>query len=157
MPVRSRVDHTAAGAEPIELRRPVGQLRASTPSEVPAVLAEAEEAARRGRFAAGFVAYDAAPAFDPAFRIPPAARTRHERAAQDLAALPLAWFGIFAEAVPARPLGTGAPEARAARGPSTATAWECDSDAAAHAAGVAAIRDAIAAGDAYLVNHTTRF
>ncbi|MGH8988899.1 MAG: bifunctional chorismate-binding protein/class IV aminotransferase, partial [Acidimicrobiales bacterium] len=104
----------------------------------------------------GFVAYDAAPAFDPAFRIPAAARARHERSAQDPAALPLAWFGIFAEAVAAPPLGTGAPEARAAR-PGTATDWECDSDAAAHAAGVAAIRDAIAAGDAYLVNHTTRF
>jgi para-aminobenzoate synthetase / 4-amino-4-deoxychorismate lyase len=148
--VRCRIDHAAAGAEAIELQHAIGTVEARRTSEIPAVLAEAEAAARRGCFAAGFVAYDAAPAFDPAFRVPlPNSEARAE------ATLPLAWFGLFGEAVPAPPL----PPVVAGASPGGAgdTGWDCEVDAPAHAAGVAAIRGAIAEGDAYLVNYTTRF
>jgi len=67
--LRCRIDHTAAGEAPTELRRPRGQLEAWSPTDVAGVLAEAEAAARRGWYAAGFVAYEAASAFDGAFRL----------------------------------------------------------------------------------------
>ena len=68
------------------LESPAQILRASTLGEVAPVLRDAEAAALTGKLAAGFVSYEAAPAFDPALRV----RTTD--------ALPLAWFAIFDEA-----------------------------------------------------------
>jgi para-aminobenzoate synthetase / 4-amino-4-deoxychorismate lyase len=152
--VRCRIDHTAAGEGGTELRAPRGQLEAWSTSDVAGVLAEAEAAARRGLYAAGFVAYEAAPAFDDAFRVH--AVTRPGRA---VPRLPLAWFGLFAESHavgPLSPAGTGTASSEDAFSPETSP-WCCEIDASSHAGGVGAIRASIAAGDAYLVNHTTRF
>lgn len=126
------------------LRRPLGQLRARRTSEVAAVLTEAEAAARRGNYVAGFVAYEAAPAFDPAFRLPAPGSDG------EAPSLPLAWFELFAAAEPAPPLPpVAAPDGGRA-------GWECEIDADAHLAAVRAIQKAAADGDAYLVNYTTR-
>jgi hypothetical protein len=67
--VRCRIDHTAAGQPALELRNLQGQLEAHSTSDVMAMLGEVDAAARRGWYAAGFVAYEAAPAFDSAFRV----------------------------------------------------------------------------------------
>jgi para-aminobenzoate synthetase/4-amino-4-deoxychorismate lyase len=120
-------------------------------SDVAVVLAEAEAAARRGWYAAGFVAYEAAPAFDGAFRVKAGAPT-----GETIPRLPLAWFGLFAEAHDVGPLSPAGADA----GPPADTspsAWSCEIDAPGHADGVNAIRGAVADGDAYLVNLTTRF
>jgi para-aminobenzoate synthetase / 4-amino-4-deoxychorismate lyase len=112
-------------------------LRADTLSDVLPVLARAQAAADAGLHAAGFVAYEAAPAFDPAFRThPPDPR------------LPLAWFAVYEtrretasdEAPPfdAEPPG----------------AWRSPVSEAAYQATVERIRDLIAAGDTYQVNLT---
>jgi para-aminobenzoate synthetase/4-amino-4-deoxychorismate lyase len=59
-------------------------LRATEVGQVPSVLRRVDEASRSGAWAVGFVAYEAAGAFDPAFRtLPPAGDP------------PLAWFGLF--------------------------------------------------------------
>lgn len=118
------------------------------------VIAEAEAAARRGLYAVGFVAYEAAPAFDAAFRVNPVTPPGHA-----VPHLPLAWFGLFAESHPVEPLfpqdtSTEPPLDTAAPEPER---WFCEMDASRHAADLDAIRGAIAEGDAYLVNHTTRF
>ena len=123
----------------------MGYLQVERTSEVMAMLAEAEAAARRGYYVAGFVAYDAAPAFDPAFRLPPPASARQTPS------LPLAWFGLFAEAEPAPPLP---PSATPGRGQAD---WECEIDADTHEAAIGTIRAAVGDGDSYLVNYTTRF
>ena len=60
-------------------------IRAETPEEVIPALAEVEAAVARGRHAAGYVAYEAAAGLNP--DLP------HSRKG----ALPLVWFGIFAE------------------------------------------------------------
>jgi para-aminobenzoate synthetase / 4-amino-4-deoxychorismate lyase len=152
--VRCRIDHTAAGEEAIELRAPRGQLEAWEVSDVASVIAEAEAAARRGIYAVGFVAYEAAPAFDKAFRVKTVAQ--HDQA---MPSLPLAWFGLFAESravklpCPTWP-GTAPIDDTSPSGPPS---WTCDIDAPAHATDVGSIRKAIADGDAYLVNHTSRF
>lgn len=67
----------------MRLDSPIEILHASTLAEVVPTLERAEAAARSGRIAAGFVAYEAAPAFDPALRAHPPGD------------LPLAWFGVF--------------------------------------------------------------
>jgi len=152
--VRCRIDHTAAGESGIELRAPQGQLEAWQLSDVAGVIAEAEGAAQRGWYAAGFVAYEAAPAFDGAFRVKadasPGKMTPH---------LPLAWFGLFAESQDVAPLRPGAASSEAPHDPPSPESpiWGCEIDESQHAVGVRAVREAIADGMAYLVNHTTRF
>ena len=149
---RCRIDHTAIGAGGgIELCRPVGQVETRLVSEVAAVLSEADAAARQGRYVAGFVAYEAAPAFDAAFRV-----NTPSSMAPATSAVPLAWFGIFAQAVPA-PAVCSSGVASSSLGPTGHPPWECEVDASAHASAIVVIRGTIADGDAYLVNYTTRF
>lgn len=116
------------------------QLVAQCIPDVNDVLAAADAAARRGSYVAGFVTYDAAPAFDCAFAVP---TSGHE-------SLPLAWFGVFSAAEPAAPLP--APAATGAG----ADEWSSEIDAGTHGRAVGAIRAAVAAGDVYLVNYATR-
>jgi para-aminobenzoate synthetase/4-amino-4-deoxychorismate lyase len=103
--------------------------------EVPAVLRSVDAHAAAGRHAVGFVAYEAAPAFDPALVV------RSDSAG------PLAWFLVTdaPEFVPAAPLGAAA-----------VPTWQARTSATAHAAAIAAIHDAIGRGDVYQVNHTIR-
>jgi para-aminobenzoate synthetase/4-amino-4-deoxychorismate lyase len=157
---------TADGTTTFELSDLRGVLEATTLADVRGVLADVEAATRRGWTAAGFVAYDAAAAFDPAFAVPcgPPAPVGTD--------LPLAWFGLFARSRPAPPLPTTAPAGAPQRpgpGPSDATPWPPDPGgpggttwipemgAGDHGRAVGAIREAIAAGDTYLTNLTTRF
>ena len=102
------------------------------------VLREAEAAALAGKIAAGFVSYEAAPAFDSAI------------ATKGSGALPLAWFAIFSSfGVP--PLGGSFGEDRLKPGHPT---WNASLDETAYTQKVAMIRDAIARGETYQVNFT---
>lgn len=92
----------------------------------------------RGRHAAGFVAYEAAPAFDPALPVVPAGPGR----------LPLVWFGLYDEAVPVPPIEPPA------GGGELDWRWAIDEETFARQ--VAVIREAIADGWTYQVNLTTR-
>ena len=111
-------------------------LVAETLDEIRPLLDEVERAAGDGHHAVGFVAYDAAPAFDPALAV------------RGRPSLPLAWFGIFARA-------ERAPESIDATG-SFPDTWTFSADEHAHARAVEDIRAAIASGDVYQVNHTIR-
>ncbi|CAG0997797.1 para-aminobenzoate synthetase / 4-amino-4-deoxychorismate lyase [Rhodocyclaceae bacterium] len=117
------------------LSRPVAVLTTHRLEEVAAVIAAAEAHARAGRWVAGFVAYEAAPAFDPAFQVLPP---------RDC--LPLAVFAAYA--------GTG-PEA-VVGGDFSCGPWRMGTPPARIAAGIGAVRRGIAAGDYYQVNLTTR-
>ncbi len=112
---------------------------ASTTAEVGAVLERAEEAVSAGRWVAGWVGYEAAPAFDDAFVVRPVAGT-------PLADLPLAWFAVFERRIPA-----GEPA-----GETVVTGWTPTIDAARYRADIAAVHARIRAGDTYQVNHTFR-
>jgi para-aminobenzoate synthetase/4-amino-4-deoxychorismate lyase len=114
---------------------PERTLVAHRPDEVPALLLEVERAAAAGRWAVGFVAYEAAGAFDRALVTHPPPP-----------GVPVAAFSVFAEA---REVGTPSAE-RPARLAGLAPALP----AAEHAAAVAAIRAAIARGETYQVNFT---
>ncbi len=142
MTARCRFDQRAGGGA-FELVGQLGELTAGDLGEVAGVLEEVEARAVEGRWLGGFVSYEAAPAFDPSLQV------RELPADAAGASLPLAWFGVFEGCAP------GAPEAVRSADPETAP-WGSELDAAAHAAGVAAIREAIAGGEVYLVNYTTR-
>jgi len=88
-----------------------GVLEARTLAEVTGVLADVEEATRRGWTAAGFVAYDAAPAFDPALTVAPGGIPAPGPG------LPLAWFGLFATTRSVAPVPRVAP-------PGAAPGWQ---------------------------------
>ena len=137
MGIRCRFDDLCAGTA-LELARPVGELTASRLEDVTAVLAEVDTQVRRGRHAAGFVAYEAAPAFDRALTV---------KDPTGASPLPLVWFGLFADAHPVAvvdPLGC-APVGQ----------WTSDLDEASHAAAVRRIRREIEGGWTYQVNLTT--
>jgi para-aminobenzoate synthetase/4-amino-4-deoxychorismate lyase len=115
-------------------------LRADTTAGVLPVLAGVEAAAAEGLHAAGFVAYEAAPAFDRAL----AAHPRDPR-------LPLAWFGVFERRVEG-----GALEGAEDDGASVLGELRPGVADHAYVADVERIRELIAAGDSYQVNHTFR-
>jgi para-aminobenzoate synthetase/4-amino-4-deoxychorismate lyase len=118
--------------------------RASTLAEVVPVIEEADRAARAGRWAVGFVAYEAAPAFDPAFRC----AGSHS--------LPLAWFAAFdaprAEMPPPNDARVGAPDHGV---PPLVTVASVRDDEYADA--VRRIHEHIGAGAVYQVNLTVPF
>ncbi|MBI5785497.1 MAG: chorismate-binding protein [Rhodocyclales bacterium] len=113
---------------------PVERLEAWQPDEVPALLSRAERLALDGCWLVGFVAYEAAAAFD-------AALVGHELAA----GLPLAAFVAFRSSATPRP-----------RGKFMSGVWRDDTAPTAFAAGVASIKADIADGRYYQVNYTTR-
>jgi para-aminobenzoate synthetase/4-amino-4-deoxychorismate lyase len=142
----ARFDDLTPGAErSFRLDEPVGVLEARRPSELPGVLQAAEAAASRGLWAAGFVAYEAAPGLDGALSV----RVRTEGDA--FSELPLAWFALFASRTDATPLEPP-PEVPEP----VADAWRPSVPREAYDAAIAEIRERIAAGDTYQVNHTIR-
>lgn len=134
-----------ASASRLCFAEPLRVWRADSSEEVVAVLDEVDRAARAGRWLVGFVSYEAASAFDPAF-------ARGMRGA-----LPLAWFAEFAA-----PLPTDDDDAHRAPGdedpgdPSPLALVGGMSDSAYEYA-VHRIHAFIEAGDVYQVNLTVPF
>lgn len=108
-------------------------LRADTPDQVRGVLDAAESHARAGAWCVGFVRYEAAVAFDPAF-------------VAHAADGPLAWFGVFRSAAPWND-SAGSVGANAAD-------WSSALDRPTFDARIARIHDAIRAGETYQINLT---
>ncbi len=111
--------------------------QADSPAEVRSVLQACDAALASGLHVAGFVAYEAAAAFDDALQTRP----------RD-PAVPLAWFGGFRNHTRSAPLSCGKSAGLELTGAA--------GSAGAYADSVERIRAHIAAGDAYQVNHTTR-
>jgi para-aminobenzoate synthetase/4-amino-4-deoxychorismate lyase len=105
---------------------------ARTAAEVPAVLDAVERAGAQGCWCVGFVAYEAAPAFDPAFEV---------HAGDG----PLAWFAAFEQA-----REWPAPQA----GAYARLAWSSTLGREPFDAAIARIHEAIADGEVYQVNYT---
>jgi para-aminobenzoate synthetase/4-amino-4-deoxychorismate lyase len=145
--IEARFDDLVAGAErAFRLAEPVGVIEARRPSEVVGAIDAAGSAAARGLWAAGFVAYEAAPGLDPELSV-------HVRAADDpLAELPLAWFALFERKEVLPPLEPGRVDPSGSAG----SPWRPSVDRATYDAAVERIRELIAAGHTYQVNHTIR-
>jgi para-aminobenzoate synthetase / 4-amino-4-deoxychorismate lyase len=145
--IEARFDDLLAGAErAFRLAEPVGVIEARRPSEVAGAIDAAGSAASRGLWAAGFVAYEAAPGLDPELSV-------HVRAPDDpFAELPLAWFALFERREDLPPLEPG----RLDPSGSADSPWRPSVDRATYDAAVDRIRELIAAGHTYQVNHTIR-
>ncbi|MEE8523158.1 MAG: aminodeoxychorismate synthase component I [Thermoanaerobaculia bacterium] len=118
----------------LRFRKPSATLAARRVDEVLPVLARVEEAVAAGSWAAGFIAYEAAPAFDAAL------------AAHPPGPLPLTWWGIFEppDEVPP-PESTEVP---------AGIDWRPAIADHGYREAIARIRARIAAGDTYQVNYT---
>ena len=115
--------------------RPDRVVAARSLAEVRPALREVEAAAASGLYAAGYVGYEAAPAFDPALAV------------REGSPLPLLWFGLFREP---------APQPTSARGDYQLTGWSASDDRPAYERNFAAAREAIARGDTYQFNYSFR-
>ena len=118
--------------------KPIHVLAARDAASVLQALEQVEAAVRDGKCAAGFLSYEASPAFDPALVTRKAGKT------------PMLWFGIYGEAVE-----LDAPtDTRAYSRP--AAAWTPSLMKPAYERDVDSIKHLIAAGDTYQVNYSFR-
>src|SRR5258708_306968 len=132
--------HDAALGQWLSFRQPARVLAAHAIKDVLPALREAEALVEgRGLYAAGFISYEAAPAFDPSLQVRPAP-----------ADFPLLWFGLYP-----------APEVVAAPVPPPGTLplageWTPSVSRAEYAAAIDGVQAHIARGDTYQVNYTFR-
>ncbi|OYU30966.1 MAG: aminodeoxychorismate synthase, component I [Comamonadaceae bacterium PBBC2] len=128
---------SATGSHP-RLRHAFGAprrvLRAMTLADVRPLLDAVESEARRGAWCVGYLRYEAAPAFDPAFTVH--ATTQ-----------PLAWFAVYDEALPWPAAPVPSPEGMALQWQSLLTRPDFD-------ATIGELLQGIAQGDYYQVNYT---
>ncbi len=141
---RAIVDFEDPGADGrLAFAEPVVEFRAEAPADVADVVEAAEAAAADGAWVVGFMAYEAAAGLDGALAVRAGCRA------------PLAWFGVFGE--PERsPRPDRVPCFARTGGAAVPEGWSSSETRATHAATVLRIRDAIARGDVYQVNHTFR-
>ena len=110
---------------------------AYTADDVAGAMQQVENAVAAGFHAAGFVSYEAAGGLNP------------QLSTKQLADFPLAWFGIFRRRIP---VNASTPEVLQSCRISTPVIETSQSD---YASKLEQIREAIASGDTYQVNHTT--
>ena len=146
--IEARFDDLTPGREhAFVLAEPVGVLEARRPDEVAGVISSAEAAAERGLWLAGFVAYEAASGLSPDLVV------REPLGDDPFADLPLAWFAMFDQRREVHPLEpVPVPE----RDDDAGSPWHPLTDRDAYDAAIARIRELIAAGETYQVNHTIR-
>ncbi len=120
----------------LRFQGPVAEITAVRVDEVLVRLREVEAAVEgRGLHAAGWISYEAAPAFDSALAVRPPGD------------LPLLWFGLFDEPEPIElpPAGISVPDG-----------WQADVLPEAYARAFDRIKGHIREGDTYQVNYTFR-
>lgn len=128
-PDASGKNYTYAFSEPRQV------LTTNSVEEVQQVFRDVDRFLDEGYFVAGYVSYEAAPAFDSSFKV-------HEESSW-----PLVWFGVFEQPVPAleRDLATY-----------QTSEWQLKGSFASYQKGIEEIKKGIERGDTYQVNYTTR-
>jgi para-aminobenzoate synthetase / 4-amino-4-deoxychorismate lyase len=122
----------------LEFRRPVAFLSAATESDVLPLLARIEAEVDGGALhAAGWVSYEAAPAFDPALVVGPSGD------------FPLVWFGLFRDCLPFSPPSDLPPSA-------PQISWIPSITEDVYLRSLRSIRERIRQGDTYQVNFSFR-
>ncbi|WP_164219883.1 aminodeoxychorismate synthase component I [Virgibacillus sp. YIM 98842] len=121
--------------KPLLFNNPGNIITAATTNEVIHALEKVQDAVNKGYYAAGYLSYEAAPAFDQAFQV----HTNHR--------MPLLWFGIFDQP---------APEENDIEKKFHATDWVPQTGMDEYCRNINVIKEAIEAGDSYQVNYTIR-
>lgn len=134
--VTARFDDLRADPVSLDLKDPYMVWATSRRKEVRSVIESAEREARSGGWVAGFVAYEAAPAFDDALKV------REVRPG-----LPLIWFAAFREAVP---------EPLPMREGNSAASLRPEISVGEYRRHFEKIQESITVGDTYQTNYTLR-
>lgn len=146
--IRARLDQfDPTGGHSKEFSNPERVVAAYDLGEVLDVIGQAEAAAREGLWSVGFVAYEAAPAFDPALPV------RSAEPGEALADLPLAWFGFFRDQVDVDPF---VGEARTDSSPYTVSPWIPTMDEDSYEQNVHRVRRLINSEDLTQINYALR-
>ncbi|MEO5510591.1 MAG: aminodeoxychorismate synthase component I [Longimicrobiales bacterium] len=152
----ARVEDRGVDGRRLVFRDPVEVIVARSQEDVVPALQRVERATLAGSWAAGFLSYESAPAFEPAMAV----RSGGE--------LPLLMFGIYEGPTDADERGgLGAGGAGTARGDlissdaakvsdAAGPGWVEQTSEARFLADIARIQEAIAAGETYQVNYTNR-
>ncbi|WP_406945111.1 aminodeoxychorismate synthase component I [Halobacillus sp. SY10] len=122
--------------DPKVFQHPVEILTTYDLNEMKAVFDRVEERLDAGYYVAGYVSYEAAPAFDHALRV-------HSHPEW-----PLVWFGVFN--------GFETKREDADSEPFQVSNWELRGDYASYQKGIEVVKAGIERGDTYQVNFTTR-
>ena len=120
---------------PLTFRNPMKIICATTVEDVMGCLMEVEEAIEQGFYAAGYLSYEAARAFDEAMKV----NTKSE--------MPLLWFGIYAD-----PLQ----ETVGSNGRYTISEWVPSVSVDEYHSAIKSIKESIENGDTYQTNYTIR-
>ncbi|MFP7296663.1 aminodeoxychorismate synthase component I [Neobacillus niacini] len=121
--------------KPLLFQNPVRVITASKLEDVLPSFQLVQEAVNKGYYAAGFLSYESAPAFDPAFKV------------RSGGSFPLLWFGIFSE-----PDNTELNS----NGEFTVSDWNPSISMKQYNQGIASIKKSIQSGDTYQTNYTIR-
>ncbi|WP_163536530.1 aminodeoxychorismate synthase component I [Gracilibacillus sp. YIM 98692] len=122
--------------QPLTFTEPVEVLSTYQISEVKPIFEKIEKAVNDGYYAAGYVAYEAAPAFDPSYAV------------HDNGSLPLIWFAIFNKPIQQ--------DLYAGESNYSITSWSNTTSYDHYAKTIQQIKNAIESGHTYQVNYTTR-
>ncbi|MGM0887339.1 MAG: aminodeoxychorismate synthase component I [Bacillota bacterium] len=123
-------------SRPLYFANPKKVITAHSIEDVLPQFQKVQEAIEQGNYAAGYVSYEAAPAFEQSFKV------------KDGAIMPLLWFGIFdkpEEEIPEKMTGAF-----------NLAEWQSETDSNAYRSGFQRIKSEIKKGNTYQVNYTMR-
>jgi para-aminobenzoate synthetase/4-amino-4-deoxychorismate lyase len=123
-------------SRPLYFANPKKVITAHSIEDVLPQFQKVQEAIEQGNYAAGYVSYEAAPAFEQSFKV------------KDGAKMPLLWFGIFdkpEEEIPEKMTGAF-----------NLAEWQSETDSNAYRSGFQKIKSEIKKGNTYQVNYTMR-
>lgn len=123
-------------SRPLYFANPKKVITAHSIEDVLPQFQKVQEAIEQGNYAAGYVSYEAAPAFEQSFKV------------KDGAKMPLLWFGIFdkpEEEIPEKMTGAF-----------NLAEWQSETDSNAYRSRFQRIKSEIKKGNTYQVNYTMR-
>lgn len=121
--------------QPLTFTNPVQIMIANSEQEILPCLHKVQEAVEKGYYAAGFLTYEGAKAFDAAYKV----KNGHK--------MPLLWFGIFEEPMQESLYSTGSYHIEN---------WEPTVTIDEYHAAIASIKQSIEKGDTFQANYTIR-
>jgi len=122
----------------LNFKNPARIIKSYATDEVNDILSGLQDAVNQGYYAAGFISYESAPAFDDAFKSYPPGD------------FPLVWFGLFPDSEESQDLHISS------TGGCNVGEWHPEISAEEYAAAIAVIRDHLEQGNTYQVNFSYR-
>lgn len=120
----------------ISFTNPIKILQTNELTAIPELMQQLEDFIAKGYFAAGYISYEAAPAFDKKMVV------------NKQPSMPLIWFGLFPEAT--------SPRLTPPSEPGLSLSWHMATSKEAYEAAIRDIHQQISEGNTYQVNHTVR-